>query len=357
MPAAVRVLVIGCGNMGRSHAKAYHHHPDFAVCGLVARGASKVELDRELGGGHALYDDWRRALAEQRPEAVCISTWPDTHAEIALAALAQGCHVFIEKPVAPTVAACAEVIAAARTARRALVVGYILLHHPSWQRFISEARTLGTPLVMRMNLNQQSQGHMWDVHRNLMAASSPMVDCGVHYVDLMLRMTGSRPLRVSAIAARLDDSLPPGRCNYGQLQVVFADGSVGWYEAGWGPMMSTAACFVKDVVGPRGSVTLEAGAALAENGSDDVGAHTATSAIRVHRATLDAANRFTTADEVIRLADEPDHDALCAREQAWFLAAIREGTDLTAHWAAACDSLAIVLAADESARSGRTVLL
>ncbi len=140
MPADVRVLVIGCGNMGRSHAKAYTQLTGFALCGLVSRGASKAALDRELGGGRACYDDWRQALRESRPDAVCISTYPDTHEEIALAALAQGCHVFTEKPLATTVAGCERVIAAARSADRALVVGYILRHHPAWQVFIAEAR-------------------------------------------------------------------------------------------------------------------------------------------------------------------------------------------------------------------------
>ena len=357
MSAAVRVLVIGCGNMGRSHAKAYHRLPGFRICGLVARGDSKRAVDQELGGGHALYDDWRVALAEQKPDAVCISTYPDTHEEIALAALAQGCHVFTEKPVAPTVASCERVIAAARAAKRQLVVGYILHHHPSWQVFIAEARKLGTPLVMRMNLNQQSHGRMWDVHRSLMQSSSPIVDCGVHYVDVMCRMTGSKPVRVNAIGARLSNDLPPGMYNYGQLQVVFADGSVGWYEAGWGPMMSTAAFFVKDVVGPKGSVTIEAGDKVGGKDSDDVGAHTATSAIRVHHGAIDKDNQFVEQDRIISMADEPDHDALCEREQAFFLAAIYDGRDLSEHWAAANDSLAVVLAADESIRTGRTVEL
>ena len=39
--------------------------------------------------------------------------------------------------------------------------------------------------------------------------------------------------------------------NYGHFQVLFADGSLGWYEAGWGPMMSDTAFFVKDVVSPE----------------------------------------------------------------------------------------------------------
>ena len=353
----VRVLVIGCGNMGRSHAKAYHRIPGFRVCGLVARGDSKKAVDAEIGGGNALFEDWRVALKETKPDAVCIATYPDTHEAIAVAALAQGCHVFTEKPVAPSVASCERVIAAARAAKRQLVVGYILRHHPSWQVFISEAQQLGRPLVMRMNLNQQSHGHMWDVHRSLMASSSPIVDCGVHYVDVMCQMTGSKPLRVSAIGARLSEDLPPGMYNYGQLQVVFADGSVGWYEAGWGPMMSTAAFFVKDVVGPKGSVTIEAGDKVEKTTSDDVGAHTATSAIRVHLGQIDKANEFVHPDKLISMADEPDHDGLCEREQAYFLKAIREGIDLNDHWAAARDSLAIVLAAELSIRTGQVVAL
>jgi len=48
-----------------------------------------------------------------------------------------------------------------------------------------------------MNLNQQSSGDNWKTHRALMQTCSPIVDCGVHYVDIMCLMTGSRPVRVS----------------------------------------------------------------------------------------------------------------------------------------------------------------
>jgi len=55
--------------------------------------------------------------------------------------------------------------------------------------------------------------------------------------------------------------------------------------------------------------------------------------------------------------DEPDHDELCRREQAFFLRAIHDGLDLEAHWRSAADSLRIVLAADQSMREGRTIRL
>ena len=46
----------------------------------------------------------------------------------------------------------------------------------------------------------------------------------------MCQMTRAKPVRVSAIGARLSDEIADGMYNYGNLQVTFDDGSVGWYE-------------------------------------------------------------------------------------------------------------------------------
>ena len=146
-----------------------------------------------------------------------INTYPETHGAYARAAIEAGCHVFCEKPLAETVEEAQSIVDAARAGNRKLVIGYILRVHPAWVRFIEIARTLGKPLVMRMNLNQQSHGQNWTWHRNLMDSMSPIVDCGVHYVDVMCQMTQARPVRVSAIGARLTDELKPGMYNYGQL--------------------------------------------------------------------------------------------------------------------------------------------
>ncbi|MBS1935255.1 MAG: Gfo/Idh/MocA family oxidoreductase, partial [Bacteroidetes bacterium] len=184
----IKILVVGCGNMGASHAMAYHNMDEFSICGLVSTGASKKVLNERLGGKYALYDDYEKALTATKPDAVCISTYPDTHEAYAIKAFENGCHVFIEKPLADSVAGSERVAAAAKEARKKLVIGYILRHHPSWMQFVQVAQQMGKPLVMRMNLNQQSQGYMWDVHRNLMKSLSPIVDCGVHYIDVMCQM-------------------------------------------------------------------------------------------------------------------------------------------------------------------------
>ena len=357
MTKPIRILIVGCGNMGASHALAYHHMPEFEICGLVARGESKNRLNQRMGNAYPLFEDYEKALAEAKPDAVCISTYPDAHEEFALKALEVGCHIFIEKPLADSVAGCERIIEKAKSAGKKVVVGYILRHHPSWMRFIEEAQKLGKPLVMRMNLNQQSHGFMWDVHRNLMKSLSPIVDCGVHYIDVMCQMTRSKPVWVSANGARLTEDIAEDNYNYGQLQIRFEDGSVGWYEAGWGPMVSETAFFVKDVFGPKGSVSIVAKDAGAAGKSDDVDSHTKTESIRLHFADLDDKNHFLKKDQWIDMTDEPDHQELCNREQRYFLKAIQENLDLTDHLDDALNSLRIAFACDESVKTGEVIRL
>ncbi len=353
----IRVLVVGCGNMGASHAIAYHTTEGFEICGIVSTGKSKEVLNERLGGGYQLFSDYDEALAATKPDAVCISTYPDTHEAFAIKALESGAHVFIEKPLADTVEGAERVAAVAKQTGKKVVVGYILRHHPSWEKFVELSHQLGKPLVMRMNLNQQSHGNMWDVHRNLMKSLSPIVDCGVHYIDVMCQMTRSKPLQVTAIGARLTNDIAETNYNYGQLQIRFEDGSVGWYEAGWGPMMSETAFFVKDVIGPKGCVSIVAKEAAGSGKSDNVDSHTKTESLRFHHADIDANNQFTKEDTWINLTDEPDHQELCNREQRYFLKAIQEDIDLTDHVQDAVNSLKIAFACDESVRTGQVVHL
>ena len=345
------VLVAGLGNMGRSHALAYHRLPGFRIAGLVNRSAPR--LHDELSG-YEILPSYTDALRELRPDVVSINTYSDTHADYAVAALEAGAHVFVEKPLATTVADAERVVAAAKANGRKLVVGYILRHHPSWMRLIEEARKLGGPYVFRMNLNQQSSGPTCATHKTLMETTSPIVDCGVHYVDVMCQITDARAVEVRGMGLRLSEEVKPDMYNYGHLQVLFDDGSVGWYEAAWGPMISETAFFVKDVMSPNGSVSIvmDPGAR-----SDDHDTHTRTDKIRVHHAAIGGDACFAREDELLSMAGEPGHDALCQREQAYLYKAITEDIDLSRHMDDAVQSLRICLAADESVRSGKPVRL
>ena len=345
------VLVVGLGQMGQSHAMAYHAHAGFRIVGLVNRSP------RELPAGLTVYPmlhDYKAALAELKPDVVSISTHTDTHADYAVAALDAGAHVFVEKPLAATVADARRVVEAAKANNRKLVVGYILRHHPSWQRLIAESRGLGGPYAFRMNLNQQSSGAAWKIHREILKTTSPIVDCGVHYVDVMCQITDGRPVEVRGMGVPFAEGLPEGMYNYGQFQVLFDDGSVGWYEAGWGPMISETAYFVKDVMSPKGAVSI----VMEETtGSADINAHTQTSKLRVHHAETGDDGELLREDDWLSMEGEPDHQALCDLEQDYLYRAIVDDTDLSRHMSDAVDSLNICLAADESIRTGKVVTL
>jgi len=343
----IRVLLIGLGNMGRSHALAYERNPGFEIVGLVNR--SKPQLDPALER-HEILPSFEEALARLKPDLVSINTYSDSHAEYAVMALEAGADVFVEKPLATSVSDARRVVDTARANNRKLVVGYILRHHPSWQRFIKEARALGGPYVFRMNLNQQSLGETWQTHKQLMKSTSPIVDCGVHYLDVMCQITDASPIEVRAMGVRLSDEIAPDMYNYGHLQVLFADGSVGWYEAGWGPMISQTAFFIKDVMSPNGSVSIVVDK---DARSDDIDTHTKTSTIQLHNAKRDKSGAFVSPDRFLNMTDEPGHQDLCEREQAFVLEAILNDMDLSAHMDDAVKSLAVVLAADISIKTGK----
>lgn len=81
-----------------------------------------------------------------------------------------------------------------------------------------------------------------------------MIDCGVHYIDVMQWFTGARIEHVDGIGQRTSPDVPAGKFNYGLMTARLSDGSVGYYEAGWANTMS--ADNLKEFVGPKGRIRL-----------------------------------------------------------------------------------------------------
>src|SRR5689334_10815879 len=151
MPEKLRVLVVGLGHMGVTHAKAYDRLDGYELTGLCCRSIAKRDDIVKTWPHVARFADYGEALTKVKPDVVSINTWPDTHADFAVRAFQAGAHVFLEKPIAETVADAERVVAAAQANNRKLLVGLAPRHSPTWVRFMELARELGKPLVMRMN--------------------------------------------------------------------------------------------------------------------------------------------------------------------------------------------------------------
>jgi len=153
----------------------------------------------------------------------------------------------------------------------------------------------------------------------------------------------------------VSDEVDADKHNYGMLQVVFEDKSVGWYEVGWGPMMSKSAYFVKDVIGPKGCVSIDKDTTNVD--PSDVSKHADVDGIIVHSSDADKTGYAANKDQFLRMQDVPDHNELCKREQESLYRAITEDLDLTDFVADAVNSLKICFAAVESYRTGKTIHL
>ena len=168
----------------------------------------------------------------------------------------RGRHVLCEKPIACNPEDGMEFV---RTVKKnpqcKVLVGHILRYNNTYIRvkeMIGEG-VIGKPVVMRMTQNHNTLGN-WEKYRRLIEETSPIIDCGVHYVDVMRWFTGEEVVNVDGTGAVTEKDLSEGRYNYGIINVTLSGGSVGFYEAGWGNSLETNN--EKEFIGPAGSCLL-----------------------------------------------------------------------------------------------------
>lgn len=126
------VLVVGCGSIGKRHARLLTEHPDLEV--LVCDALEEnLKLALEQAPGSRGFSDFDAALAEG-PDAVFICTPNHLHRPMAVAALQAGCHVLCEKPIADTIENAEAMVAAADAAGTMFTVGYSLRSHAGLRR-------------------------------------------------------------------------------------------------------------------------------------------------------------------------------------------------------------------------------
>ncbi|MFG3102366.1 Gfo/Idh/MocA family protein [Streptomyces sp. NPDC048182] len=239
----LRVGMVGYAFMGAAHSQGWRtagrvfdlplNPVQAAICGRDP-GAVRAAADRH--GWASTETDWRALIARDDIDLVDICTPGDSHAEIALAALAAGKHVLCEKPLANSVAeAEAMTLAADDAARRGLLamVGFNYRRLPATslaRRMVAEGR-VGRLRHVRVSYLQDwlvdPQAPLtWRMRREL-AGSGALGDLGAHIVDLAQYVTGDRVAGVSALTETFvrERPLPEGAAK--GLTAGSADGVTG----------------------------------------------------------------------------------------------------------------------------------
>src|SRR5712692_5552965 len=128
----MRFGLIGYGAWGRHHAAAIEKVPAAHVVAIACRTEVSALAARKDFPGAALYLDYRHLLDRADIDAVDVVVPNHLHAEIGVAALERGKDMLLEKPMAPTLAECDRLIAAARESGRVLTIGHELRLSKQW---------------------------------------------------------------------------------------------------------------------------------------------------------------------------------------------------------------------------------
>ncbi|WP_202800020.1 Gfo/Idh/MocA family protein [Schlesneria paludicola] len=127
------------------------------------------------------------------------------HAEYTLRGLKAGKHILCEKPMATSVAECEQMIAAAKTARRQLMIAYRLRYEPFNVEAIKRCREgqLGKLKTMRATNGQNTQAPNIRLSQTL--GGGPLQDVGIYCLNAFRYLTGEEPIEVSATAHQPKD--------------------------------------------------------------------------------------------------------------------------------------------------------
>ncbi len=248
------VVLIGCGHMGREHIQDIYFRRNINVVGVVDTDPKRAREFYEMYKPESWNTDYREYLKRGDVDIVIITTYVDTHLSILKDCLEHKKHVLCEKPIGRTLEEGKEFAETVKAAESKVLVSHILRHNETYRRAARLIRegTIGELTLIRMVQNHHCKD--WERYKRLMESCSPIVDCGVHYMDVMQWFTGVPIIKVSGFGGRIDGDLPETAYNYGLMNVQLENGCIGYYEAGWS--RNLASCNIKEFTGQKGRISI-----------------------------------------------------------------------------------------------------
>jgi len=262
----IGIGVIGAGDFGAAHARALAETEGVRLVAACREDEAALGAFTSQFGGRG-YTDWRALLDDPDVDAVVIATPHALHAEMAIGAAGAGRHLFLEKPMAPTVAQCDAINAAFAESGTRLMIGHLVRFSKPCMaaRRIVEEGTIGRPVLgtswmIKLWMEQNRRG--WHLRRD--TGGGMLMTAGIHALDRLVWLMDDDVTSVSAMtgthfhAQEADDSALLGlrfaRGGIGQVQ------SVGYRNGG--------ASFAMDLVCEDGTlhIDMESGVRLGRDG-------------------------------------------------------------------------------------------
>jgi UDP-N-acetylglucosamine 3-dehydrogenase len=223
----LRIGVIGLGWFGEIHCEAIVGIPTLELAALCTRTPDRLTALAGKFGVRKTYRDYRELLADPNIDAVSIVTMWDQHTEPTIAALEAGKHVFLEKPMASTIADCQKIMGAAKRSKGILQVGHICRFNPRYRmaKQAIEAGKIGKIVAMSSRRNIPAA---WTPE--ILNKIGPIVGDAIHDTDLMLWFTGDRIVSAYAQTVDVRGLKYP---DIGQTMYRFSSGATASLETVW----------------------------------------------------------------------------------------------------------------------------
>ena len=189
----LRVGIIGLG-IGRSHIEGYQTHPAARVVAVADLDAARVEEQADKYGIAGRYTDALAMLKAEKLDIVSVCTPNKFHRQYTIAGLEAGAHVLCEKPMAMSSAEAEEMLAAAKKAGKRIMINFSY-------RFTPQSQALRAQVDSGILGEVYSGRTVWHRRRGMpgfggwfgdkaLAGGGPLIDLGVHRLDLALWLMG-----------------------------------------------------------------------------------------------------------------------------------------------------------------------
>jgi UDP-N-acetylglucosamine 3-dehydrogenase len=246
----VKYAVIGLGWFGEKHCEALAGLPSVELYALCTRTASRLKQLADEFGVQRVYTDYNELLANPEVEAVSITTMWDQHTAPALTALKAGKHVFLEKPMASTVADCRAIVEAASASDKFFMVGHICRFNPRYAAAKKEIEAGNVGKIVSIYARRNIPAA---VGAQVLNKIGPIIGDGVHDTDLMLWYTGAR---IETAYAQTVDVRGLKHPDIGWTVYRFDSGAVGVCENVWFLPDKTAFQIDErmEIIGTEGSI-------------------------------------------------------------------------------------------------------
>jgi predicted dehydrogenase len=190
----IRVAVIGAGHWGPNLIRNFHNRERSEVLWIVDPDATRIALVRARFPEVRTAPDPGPALADPRVDAVVVATPATTHHALAKAALEQGKHVLVEKPIATNVRQGEELCTLAAKSGRVLLVGHVYLYNQGIRRV---KQYLDDGALGRVYYVSMVRTNLGPIRLDVNAAW----DLASHDVAIINYWLGREPVTVSAVGA------------------------------------------------------------------------------------------------------------------------------------------------------------